>query len=186
MATVDVLVEGYARTVEGADHSEVAGTVSLVRAPGLVAVVDPGMVTHRSEILEPLRALGVDAETVTDVVISHHHPDHTINVGLFANARVHDHWAMYDGDRWYNRACEGVELAEGVRLLATPGHTPQDLTTLVDTDGGTVALTHLWWFEGMAGDPRATDLDSLLRHRDRVLEVADVIVPGHGRAFSVR
>ena len=35
---------------------------------------------------------------ITDVVISHHNPDHTINVGMFPNARVHDHWAWYRDD----------------------------------------------------------------------------------------
>lgn len=47
-----------------------AGTVSLVRAPGLVAIVDPGMVADRELILAPLRALGVAPETVTDVLLS--------------------------------------------------------------------------------------------------------------------
>jgi pyridoxal/pyridoxine/pyridoxamine kinase len=66
MASVDVLVSGYARR-EG-DDARVAGTVSLVRAPGLVAVVDPGMVADRGEILRPLRDLDVQPDDVTDVV----------------------------------------------------------------------------------------------------------------------
>ncbi len=106
MATVDVLVEGYARS--DGEASRVAGTVSLVRAPGFVAIVDPD-----------------------------------------------------------------------------PGHTPQDITTLVETDDGVIALTHLWWHTQMEGDPRATDLDALHAGRARVLEVARRIVPGHGPAFEV-
>lgn len=183
MAQVDVLVEGYARR-EG-DVARVAGTVSLVRAPGLTAIVDPGMVAHRDLILDPLRALGVEPGSVTDVVLSHHHPDHTVNIALFPEARVHDTWAIYHGDEWRDRPAEGTEVAPGVRLWETPGHTPQDITTLVDTDDGTVALTHLWWHATMAGDPRATDLDALHTHRARVLEVAGRIVPGHGAAFEV-
>jgi glyoxylase-like metal-dependent hydrolase (beta-lactamase superfamily II) len=72
-----------------------------------------------------------------------------------------------------------------VTLHETPGHTPQDITTLVETDAGVAALTHLWWFEGIEGDPRATDEPRLLAERERVLEVASLIVPGHGPAFSV-
>ena len=183
MAEVDVLVEGYARP--DGEVSRVAGTVSLVRAPGLVAIVDPGMVADRDQILAPLRDLGVDPGSVTDVILSHHHPDHTVNIALFPNARVHDTWAIYAGASGEDRPAEGAVLAEGVTLWSTPGHTPQDITTLVETDDGTVALTHLWWNAGMEGDPRATDLEALHVGRARVLEVATTIVPGHGPAFPV-
>jgi glyoxylase-like metal-dependent hydrolase (beta-lactamase superfamily II) len=183
VAEVDVLVDGYARA--DGEVSRVAGTVSLVRAPGLTAIVDPGMVAHRDLILDPLRDLGVAPDEVTDVILSHHHPDHTVNIALFGGARVHDSWAVYHGDVWADRPAEGAELAPGVRLWETPGHTPQDVTTLVETADGTVALTHLWWHATMAGDPRATDLDAIHTHRARVLEVADLIVPGHGPAFEV-
>jgi glyoxylase-like metal-dependent hydrolase (beta-lactamase superfamily II) len=183
VATVDVLVEGYARR-EG-DVARVAGTCSLVRSGELVAVVDPGMVADRDLILAPLRALGVEPGDVTDVILSHHHPDHTVNIALFPTARVHDVWAVYEGDAWRDRPAEGATLAPDVQLWATPGHTPQDVTTVVRTDDGTVALTHLWWHAAMEGDPRATDLDALHAGRQRVLAVADRIVPGHGPAFDV-
>jgi glyoxylase-like metal-dependent hydrolase (beta-lactamase superfamily II) len=183
MASIDVLVEGYARN--DGESARVAGTVSLVIAPGLVAVVDPGMVVDRELILAPLRALGIAPEAVTDVVLSHHHPDHTVNIALFPEARIHDTWAVYHGDVWTDRPADGAVLAEGVTLWSTPGHTPQDITTLVETDDGVVALTHLWWHATMEGDPRATDLDALHAGRARVLEVARHIVPGHGPGFEV-
>lgn len=104
---------------------------------------------------------------------------------LFPEARVHDVWAVYRGDVWRDRPAEGAVLADDVRLWETPGHTPQDVTTVVDTDEGVVALTHLWWHDAMEGDPRATDPAALHAGRRRVLEVADVIVPGHGPRFTV-
>ncbi len=177
MASVDVLFVGYA-------DDRVAGTVSCVREEGLVAIVDPGMVPSRSAILDPLEALGVNAPDVTDVILSHHHPDHTINVGLFENARVHDTWATYEGDVWTDRPADGAELSPGVRLMATPGHTPQDITTLVQTDSGLVALTHLWWDASSDTDPLAEDLENLHANRAKVLKIASLIVPGHGAAFQ--
>lgn len=180
MAQLDILFNGYA-SADG-----VAGTVSLIRDDGLVAIVDPGMVPARSAILDPLAGLGVAPEDVTDIVISHHHPDHTMNIALFSeDVRVHDHWATYQRDQWDGRPADGVRLSPGVTLWETPGHTPQDITTLVETDEGVAALTHLWWFEGIEGDPRATDEPRLLIERERVLEVASLIVPGHGPAFRV-
>jgi glyoxylase-like metal-dependent hydrolase (beta-lactamase superfamily II) len=177
-ARVDVLVEGYARM------PHVAGTVSLVRDADRVVVVDPGMVADRELIVGPLRSLGVAPEDVTDVVVSHHHLDHTVNIALFPVVPVHDFRSVIKGDRLTLRPAEGVALSPGIRLLATPGHTPQDVTTLVGTPEDVVALTHLWWTEqGPADDPFAPDRALLQQQRERVLELATLVIPGHGAPF---
>ena len=178
MAELDVLFNGYG-------GGGVASTVSLVRDGSFVAVIDPGMVPSRASILDPLAAHGVAVEDVTDVIISHHHPDHTINIALFPDVRIHDHWATYHHDQWTPRSAEGVQLSPGVRLLETPGHTPQDITTLVDTADGVAALTHLWVYEGAGEDRLATDPDLLEKGRARVLGLATIIVPGHGPPYRV-
>ncbi len=177
-ARLDVLFAGYARM------PSVAGTVSLVRDEGRVIVVDPGMVPDREAILGPLRELGVRPEDVTDVVLSHHHPDHVLNVALFPVVPVHDVQAVYEGDTWSSRPSDGAQLTASVQLLATPGHTAQDITTLVGTPDDVVALTHLWWTEqGPQEDPYAPDREQLRQQRERVLELATLVVPGHGPAF---
>src|SRR4051812_15722548 len=163
----------------------VAGTVSLVRDGDRVIVVDPGMVPSRDAITGPMRALGVEPDDVTDVVISHHHPDHTVNVALFGEVPVHDFQAVYTRDQWEKRPADGVALTPSVRLLATPGHTPQDLTVLVGTPDGVAALTHLWWIAtGPEDDPYAPDAAQLGAQRRRVLDLADLVVPGHGAPFT--
>ncbi|HEX6947693.1 MAG TPA: MBL fold metallo-hydrolase [Acidimicrobiia bacterium] len=178
MPEVHVLSAGYL-------GGRVASSVSLIEADGALIVVDPGMVPTRQAILGPLARLGHDPAEVTDVVISHHHPDHTINIALFPEAAVHDHWATYRGDEWISRAAEGVSLAPGVTLWETPGHTPQDISTVVETDEGVVILTHLWWTATHPPeDPYSLDPEALHRGRARVLEVADLVIPGHGPAFA--
>ncbi|MFQ5524500.1 MAG: MBL fold metallo-hydrolase, partial [Acidimicrobiia bacterium] len=165
MPKIHVLTPGYG-------GKRVASTVSLIESAGRVVVVDPGMVSSREAILDPLTDLGHSAEAVSDIVISHHHPDHTMNIALFPRARVHDHWAIYEADRWTSRPAEGFEVAPGVTLWETPGHTPQDITTIVEHDGGVAAFTHLWWYaEAPYDDPLATDPEALHRGRERVLEV---------------
>jgi glyoxylase-like metal-dependent hydrolase (beta-lactamase superfamily II) len=177
-ARLDVLVEGYARL------PHVAGTVSLVRDADRVVVVDPGMVADRELILRPMRELGVRPEDVTDVVLSHHHLDHNVNIALFPVVPVHDFQSVIEGDVFTRRDADGVQLTPSVRLLATPGHTPQDLTTLVGTVDDVAALTHLWWTaDGPADDPYSPDRELLRRQRERVLELATLVVPGHGAAF---
>jgi glyoxylase-like metal-dependent hydrolase (beta-lactamase superfamily II) len=178
-AEIHVLQHGSARP-------NVRSSVSLIRDGAHVIVVDPGMAPSQKAILEPLAHLGVEPAHVTDVIISHHHPDHTVNIGLFGEAKVHDHWATYHFDQWHSRPAEGFSVSPSVMLWETPGHTPQDITTLVGTSGGLVVCTHLWWFaDGPVDDPLAVDNGSLHAGRRRVLDAApSLIVPGHGVAFT--
>jgi len=177
-ADLHVLCAGYA-------DERVASTVVLIQDEGRAVIVDPGMVSDRGKILGPLASLGVDPAHVGDVVFSHHHPDHTLNAALFERARFHDFWAIYEADTWTDRAADGFQLSASVKLMATPGHTAEDITTLVETSDGLVACTHLWWSEhGPAQDPLAEDQAALERSRARLLELGpSLIVPGHGAPF---
>jgi glyoxylase-like metal-dependent hydrolase (beta-lactamase superfamily II) len=149
-----------------------------------VIIVDPGMVASRDGLLAAVAGHGVAPGDVTDVVFSHHHPDHTLNAALFPAARVHDCWAVYEGDVWTSRDADGTALSPSVRLIATPGHTAQDITTLAATPDGVHACTHAWWSaDGPEDDPLATDPSALTASRARVLAVATIIIPGHGPAF---
>src|SRR6266568_3567951 len=87
-ASVFVLHEGYVG--RNGDDERVAGTVTLITDGDAVIVVDPGMVAPREVLLAALAAHGPQAGDVTDVVFSHHHPDHTVNAALFPAARIHD------------------------------------------------------------------------------------------------
>jgi glyoxylase-like metal-dependent hydrolase (beta-lactamase superfamily II) len=179
-ADLHVLFSGYV-------GANVASTVTYVRDGAAHLIIDPGMVPSRDAILEPLAALGVTAEDISEVIFSHHHPDHTINAALFPRARFHDHWAIYQDDRWISRSADGYQVTPSVCLVATPGHTPQDVTTLVGTPTGLVACTHLWWAaDGPVEDPLATDPAQLHLHRQRLLALPELhlIVPGHGTPFA--
>jgi glyoxylase-like metal-dependent hydrolase (beta-lactamase superfamily II) len=179
-ARFDLLLRGGLTDADGG----VSSSCSLVREGDRVIVIDPGMAPGDEAILAPLRALGIEPGEVTDVILGHHHPDHTLRAALFPNASVHDHWATYRGTSWEDADAEGRELGPSVKLLRTPGHTAEDIATVVGTAGGVVVLTHLWWTEdGPADDPVAEDPEALHASRARVLAIADRIVPGHGAPF---
>jgi glyoxylase-like metal-dependent hydrolase (beta-lactamase superfamily II) len=181
-AMVHVLHEGYVG--RGGDEARVSGTVTLIMDGDAVIVVDPGMVADRNALLAALAAHGPSADDVTDVVFSHHHPDHTVNAALFRGARIHDHWAIYEGDHWTDRDAHGALLAPSVRLLRTPGHTGEDISTIASTAGGVYACTHAWWSaDGPQEDPLGTDATALKASRDLLLTFATVLIPGHGAPF---
>ena len=179
-ARVDVVLDGSLTSTGGG----VASTCTLVRDADRVIVVDPGMAPNAAAILDPLARLGVRPEDVTDVVLSHHHPDHTMYAGIFPNAAVQDHWAIYRGTQWEDSDCDGRVLTPSVQLARTPGHTAQDLALLAGTADGIVVTTHSWFRgDSTPEDEDPDDLEQLRESRRRILEVADLIVPGHGPAF---
>jgi glyoxylase-like metal-dependent hydrolase (beta-lactamase superfamily II) len=180
-ARVDGVLDGSLTSTGGF----VASTCTLVRDGDRVIVVDPGMATGAAAILDPLARLGVRPEDVTDVVLSHHHPDHTMYAGLFPKAAVHDHWAIYRGTDWEDSECDGRVLSASVQLARTPGHTAEDLVLIAGTPDGVVVTTHSW-FHADSGpeDEDPEDLEQLREPRRQILEVADRIVPGHGPAFQ--
>ncbi|WP_435842979.1 hypothetical protein [Streptomyces lavendulae] len=62
-----------------------------------------------------------------------------------------------------------------MRGITLPAGTPTEVVALVGD---------LWWRpNGPVEDPVAPDHEVLRRSRLRVLDTADVIVPGHGPAF---
>ncbi|MGH9246948.1 MAG: MBL fold metallo-hydrolase [Acidimicrobiales bacterium] len=181
-AELHVLCAGYL----GRPDNRVGATVTFIRDGDILVVHDPGLVATPGTILDPLADLGVAPGDVTDVVFSHHHPDHTLNAALFPDARFHDHWAIYEHDLWTSRVAEGFVVSPSIRLIEAPGHTPQDITMLVGTPDGLVALTHLWWTAtSPEEDPYATDPDALHANRRRVLALDGLtqVIPGHGEPF---
>jgi glyoxylase-like metal-dependent hydrolase (beta-lactamase superfamily II) len=113
-AEVHVLFAGYVHKSTTAAVSRIASTVTFVRDGEVRALIDP------KSILEPLAALGESPATITDVIFSHHHPDHTLHAALFPRARFHDYWAIYQGDRWESRPAEGRERSRLYGLVEVP------------------------------------------------------------------
>jgi glyoxylase-like metal-dependent hydrolase (beta-lactamase superfamily II) len=183
MATVDVLIAGHVRRTDAG--SSVHPTVSLVRDGDLVVVVDPGILSDPALMTDTLTERGVGVGDVTHVFDTHHHIDHTRNIGMFPTAKVVDVDSVYDGSLWLDHDGDGYRLSDGLRVIETPGHAQECAALVAETHEGNVVLTHAWWFADMTPveDPLAWDQTALERSRARILEIADIVVPGHGPAF---
>ena len=81
-AEFHVLFNGYVKGGSNPAVGRVASTVAFARDGEVRVIIDPGMVPESRNILEPLAALGESAAAITDVIFSHHHPDHTLNAEL--------------------------------------------------------------------------------------------------------
>lgn len=183
MATVDVLIAGHVESTRAG--KSVHPSVSLVRDGDHVIVADPGILSDPALLTDALGARGLSLADVTHVFVTHHHIDHTRNVGMFPTARVVDVDSVYDGSLWLSHDGDGHHLTDDVWVIETPGHAQECAALVTRTEQGTVVLTHAWWFADMTPveDPLAWDQGALERSRERILGLADVVVPGHGPAF---
>lgn len=163
-------------------------SVTLIKTERGWIIVDTGQVGDEEEILKALADLGLEGSDIDIIVNTHSHPDHCANNRLFSRAMK-----MYPND--------GEEIAPGVRVLATPGHSPDSISVLVDAaiqQGDGMAPTSRRVV--IAGDalptlgnfqkrvPPAVHYDRALAvaSMNKIIEMADMVIPGHDRPFSVR
>jgi glyoxylase-like metal-dependent hydrolase (beta-lactamase superfamily II) len=102
-----------------------------------ITLVDAGLGHSVGAIAAKLGEVGAGWGDVTDVVLTHHHPDHVGGLGevvaLAAGATV---WGNPGDD--FPVAVEAVgdgDVVRGLRVVATPGHTAGHLSLLAEDDG---------------------------------------------------
>jgi len=190
---VIVLLRGFVQAIDNA-RSRASGTVTLITGSPIM-IVDTGAPEQRQELLEALRSHGVDPEQVAYVVNTHGHLDHVGNNNLFPHATfVLDTDLARDGEYWSHDFGAGPLLIEGldgagpVTVMATPGHTDHDLSVLVRTDAGEVAVVGDLFEYGRDAEDGAwrrwsRDVPRQEASREHVIRLADYIVPGHGDIF---
>ncbi len=193
MAEVKVLIEGYDRDENGAKFAS-ASTV-LIKKNRLNIIVDPGM--NRAMLLDSLKKEGLLTSQVDYIILTHYHIDHSILSGIFENAKFLDDDGIYSQNgkmEGHNGKVPGTDI----EIIKTPGHEMFHCSVLVKTKTGKIAISGdiFWW---AAGQKQVTDKESLIKLEDlyvknkeqlidsrkRILEVADYIIPGHGKMFKI-
>jgi N-acyl homoserine lactone hydrolase len=87
MYKLDVLIQGYPG--KSLCHGGLGwSTIALLRGDGRSILVDVGSFAVRPEFARQLAAAGCAPESVTDVVLTHAHWDHSVNYTLFPNAGI--------------------------------------------------------------------------------------------------
>ena len=105
-----------ASLVAGADRArrmDIAMTIWVLKGnDGRIAVVDSGQYTVKDYIKpsDAIAPLGITADRVTDLVISHMHWDHAGGIDLFPSARIwiqKDEYDYYTSDAWQSQRTHG-------------------------------------------------------------------------------
>ena len=158
----------------------------VVRHADGVILVDTGIGTdnkvidewYQPEVIslhDALESVRLEPADITAVVLSHLHFDHCgqqrmLDAPVFVQATEHTEaqaprytvadWAAIPADRL--RLVHGdEEILDGVRLVATPGHTPGHQSVVIETREGPVVLAAQCAFrasELLSGEPGPTNL----------------------------
>lgn len=182
-----ILVEGYVRD----NGTSVQATVTLIQDGKINIVTDPGMTEDPNAITKALKKHNLTPDDIDFIAITHHHPDHTRNMGLFPKAILVDAWAKYENDSWIDIPKAGYQISPNVKTIPSPGHSKVDITILVKNVANieknklvTIGICHLWWYEGKDDDRNAEDFAELKKSRKKILKLTDYIIPGHGKYFK--
>ena len=191
MAEVKVLIEGYARQTD--EGWQASSSAILIEDNDRKILVDPG--TNRELILEKLQQEKIGIEDIDIIFLTHNHLDHAFLASMFTKSLILDGTTIYQGDieTEYEEKIPGTNL----EVIYTPGHTLEHCSLLVSTDEGKVIIAGdvFWWEDNKQNngkteslikekDPFAQDNKQLEESRKTLLEMADWIIPGHGKTFK--
>lgn len=194
MAEVKILIEGCVKKLK--DGWLASPSTVLIKDRGLTILVDPG--SNKELLLKKLLKENLEPNDIDMIFLTHHHLDHTLNIRIFPDCDV-----LLDGDKMNGAdrifAYSGNIPKTDVKVISTPGHTLEHASLLAETEMGKIVIAGdlFWWLDE---EKQRTDYESLMSHKDpggaknekvlqesrkKILEIADWIIPGHGKMFKV-
>ena len=185
-----ILLSGYIRPAAQAGRCHASCTITLLPGPEPI-LVDTGVPGLGGELIRALAARGLAPADIRYVVLTHGHSDHVGNNGLFPEATLLLDTDVSRGDEyWVHDFAAGPFLpVPGVEVIRTPGHSDHDLTVLVRTADGVVAVAgDLFEYENDWGDGAwrewSRNLALQQANRELICARARWIIPGHGGRFA--
>lgn len=194
MTKVKVLIEGYAKKTK--DGWLASSTTTLIEDNGKKIIADPGI--NKKLLLKKLQGEGLNPDNIDIVFMTHYHPDHVFLASIFEKAKILDGDTIYENDKeaGYENKVQGTNL----EVILTPGHAHEHASLLVKTEKGKIIIAGdvFWWTDEeeqktdniqaliSKKDPFTKDLQALKESREKVLKIADWVIPGHGKIFKVK
>lgn len=173
---------------------EARSTVTLIQTPHHNIIVDTGTPEDRELIVDNLANHGLALSSIDILINTHLHGDHCGNNSIFTNAKLMAHKLEAGFDQNSVTAVrEGYKVDEGVHIIETPGHTRGSISVVVRSgqDQHTYVLAgdalpiqdnYLKWVPpGINFNPQIA-LDSMRK----IVEIADIVIPGHDGPFELR
>ena len=188
-----VLIVGIALTAYGVTgrgiYDNAAAMMGVSKKDAMTYIQDPSALTEMSDVSKIgadnvkgfLKGLGLDATKVDSVVDERAKYEEAV-----AKSKDRDAFMAY-AMKVDETVTEDIEIAEGVRLVHTPGHTPDSMSVFVKADRNYAVAGDAVPLEDNIRKkvpPRLNcDPDLAMQSIKSIVRFADVIVPGHGFPF---
>jgi glyoxylase-like metal-dependent hydrolase (beta-lactamase superfamily II) len=190
MTEVKILIEGYAKKTK--DGWIASPSTVLIRDSGLNILADPG--SNKKLLLKKLAEEKMKPEDIDIIFLTHYHLDHTLNIRLFPDCDILDGNEINKDDKILNYS--GKIPNTNVKVIETPGHSVEHASLLVETAMGKIVVAGdvFWWTDdekqevdiNRPDQAHSCDMKQLIKSRKKVLELADWVIPGHGKMFKVK
>ncbi|ELU03890.1 hypothetical protein CAPTEDRAFT_6295 [Capitella teleta] len=183
---VTVLRTGYCIN-EGKGVFKANGTITLVTGSAVV-LIDTGLPCDKTLLLSKLSEKGLEAEDVEYVVGTHGHSDHIGNLNLFPSSCFAVSYDVCRGDRYLDnnlKAGGSYEISKSIDVIPTPGHTGADISVIITgTEHGVTAVCEEDLCDESIWKCNSENAAEQFKHREKILHLADYIIPGHGPGFK--
>ncbi|MCX6674467.1 MAG: MBL fold metallo-hydrolase [Methanothrix sp.] len=177
MASVFLLKPGSIERDECGRILDARSSVTLVMGGRHKIIVDSGQQGEEVTLCKALAKLCIKPGEIDCIVNTHSHSDHCGNNHLFSRAKV-------------LAAKEGDVIAPGVWVLATPGHSMDSISIVVETEMVIViagdALPTLGNLQKKVPPALHVDRALAVASMQRIMALADFVVPGHDFPFSIK
>jgi glyoxylase-like metal-dependent hydrolase (beta-lactamase superfamily II) len=190
---VKLLIQGYAHLKNNGRWEATSATVLIVSA-GKKVLIDPGV--NPSTLKSALEQENLELNDIDLVAVTHSHYDHSRNTLLFIESKILNLSYLFRHEQIPN----DLELIPktNIEIILTPGHTEKHVSFIVNTTSGKWAIAGdvFWWEDGQEQkvdlkslidlkDPLVKNIDLLKNSRSKLLKAADIIIPGHGKVFTI-
>jgi len=171
--------------------SEICSSVVLLKAENddeENIIVDTGNWGYEKEILNALKNTGVKPEDIKWIVNTHNHFDHISNMYLFKKAKRVSKTGVWFPEKngYYYKDASVLKEVHGIEIIPTPGHTPDHRSIMVKSDGKKYiiagdAINEKYMKENIFG---VMDNPNYIQSAEKIVNMADIIIPGHGRMMQ--
>jgi N-acyl homoserine lactone hydrolase len=202
-AQISSSAEGFKRYKELQKEGKPVGMVafpnSLLIRGEQDYLVDPGLIMQGAPLISALSELGVNANDVKNVILTHLHFDHAEGMAAWPMRKTYVH--RLENEAPYAQIVAGsMEMAQleildgeqgeiepGLRWMRTPGHSDGLITLLVETDDGLAAIASDCvgplpeYFDEMdLPEDFGPEREELLEQWQKIRDLKPaVVIPGH-------